>query len=193
VKHPGHFRQTLLPNPGPAPRVDRLGCRRRRRQRRRPRHGWGRYSPRRLTCLLRFRIVVTRALWCVTMWVECSWCAGKSGRRRSCRRRRRLMLATLQRMLRRMTGRQRAPAPAGSMGKLAGRRRREAWAESLQQLLDRASAAHRFLSSATLVGKPRCWCGSRWSSVSPRAGGDPIIAQRDARDLQRRFSGHSAP
>jgi hypothetical protein len=49
------------------------------------------------------------------------------------------MLATMQRVLRSITGRHRAPAPAGSMGKLAGRRGRQAWAKSLQHLLDSAS------------------------------------------------------
>jgi hypothetical protein len=50
-----------------------------------------------------------------------------------------LMLATMQRLLRSITRRHLAPAQAGSIGKLAGRRRRHAWAQSVQQLLDSAS------------------------------------------------------
>jgi hypothetical protein len=48
------------------------------------------------------------------------------------------MLATMQRVLRNISGRHRAPAPDGSMGKLTGRRR-QARAQSLQHLVDRAS------------------------------------------------------
>jgi hypothetical protein len=67
------------------------------------------------------------------------WCAGKPGRRLCSRRRRSLMLATMQRMLGKLAPGRRAPDQAGTIAKLAGRRRRQAWAKSLQQLLDRAN------------------------------------------------------
>jgi hypothetical protein len=67
------------------------------------------------------------------------WCAGKSGRRRTSRRLRSLMLATTQWMLRRNTRGLRALAEAGTIGRLGGRRRRPAWAKAVQQLLDAAS------------------------------------------------------
>jgi hypothetical protein len=49
------------------------------------------------------------------------------------------MQATMQRLPGKLTPGRRAPAQAGTIPKLAGRRRRQAWAKSLQQLLDRAS------------------------------------------------------
>jgi hypothetical protein len=49
------------------------------------------------------------------------------------------MLATMQRMLGKLAPGRGAPAQAGTIAKLAGRRRRQAWAKSLQQLLDRAN------------------------------------------------------
>ena len=139
------------------------------------------------------------------------------------------MLATMQRVLRSITRCQRAPAQAGSIGKLASRRWRQAWAQSVQQLLDGASpsaSASQFahpqweapllvrttvveacrpdllaikgalvdtrqpISAATLRQLKRFVTDP---SGSPLFGGDPIIAQRAARDLQRRFTGHPAP
>jgi hypothetical protein len=118
---------------------------------------------------------------------------------------------------------------AGSIGKLASRRRRQAWVQSLQQLLDSASpsaSASQFahpqweapllvrttvveacrpdllaikgalvdtrqhISAATLRQRKRFVTDP---SGSPLFGGDPIIAQRAARDLQRCFTGHPAP
>jgi hypothetical protein len=49
------------------------------------------------------------------------------------------MLATMQRMLGKLAPGRGAPDQAGTIAKLAGRRRRQACAKSLQQLLDRAN------------------------------------------------------
>jgi hypothetical protein len=133
------------------------------------------------------------------------------------------MLATMQRVLRSITRRQRAPTQAGSSGKLASRRRRQAWAQSVQQLLDSASpsaSASQFphplweaplLVRTTVVEACRpdllAIKGALVDTRQPISAatlrqlkrfvtdpsGSRLIAQRAARDLQRRFTGHPAP
>jgi hypothetical protein len=78
------------------------------------------------------------------------------------------MLATMQRMLQKLTRRRSAPVQAEVIAKLAGVCRRHAWARAVQQF-------KRFLSDL---------------SASSLVGGDPVGARRAARHLQRRFAEH---
>jgi hypothetical protein len=91
------------------------------------------------------------------------------------------MLATARRVLQVITGRRRAPALDASLGKLPSVRRRRAWAESVQRLLDGASR-----SSSGVQFPHLAW-------EAPPFGGDPLAARRAAEQLQYSFTGHPEP
>jgi hypothetical protein len=81
------------------------------------------------------------------------------------------MLATMQRMMHKLTRSRGAPAQAKVIAKLVGMRRRYVWAQAVQQL-------------KTFLSDP---------SASLLSGGDPIIARRAAIQLQRSVAAHPNP
>ena len=89
------------------------------------------------------------------------------------------MLATMQRMLGKLVPGHRAPAQAGTIPKLAGRRRRQAWAKLLQQLLDRASRRVWQPITDVVVQQLRTLLPD--PGASALFGSDPIIARRAAK------------
>jgi hypothetical protein len=139
------------------------------------------------------------------------------------------MLATMQRMLQKLTRSRRAPVQAEVIAKLAGVRRRHAWAQAVQQLVDHASRSRsgsqfphpeweapllvstnvvkscrpgllavkealldtRRPVSAAAVQQFKTFLSD--PGASPLFGGDPVVARRAARHLQRSFAEHPEP
>jgi hypothetical protein len=98
------------------------------------------------------------------------------------------MLATMQRMLHKLTRSRRAPVQAEAIAKLAGVRRRHAWAQAVQQLVDSASRG----TSAAQVPHPE-WeaplaaIHQGGQGLSPRvAGGQGSTLGHSASRLSRR-------
>lgn len=73
------------------------------------------------------------------------------------------MLATMQRMLHKLTRSRRGPAQAKVIAKVVGMRWRYVWAQAVQQLVDSASRSASAARFPTRHGKLPCRCPPRWS------------------------------
>jgi hypothetical protein len=83
------------------------------------------------------------------------------------------MLATMQRMLHKLTRSRRAPAQAKVIARLVGMRRRHVWAQAVQQLVDSA----RRSASAAQFPRPDWEAPLPLSTKVVKAGRPKLLAQ----------------
>jgi hypothetical protein len=86
------------------------------------------------------------------------------------------MLATMQRMLHKLTRSRRAPAQAKVIARPAGMRRRHPWAQAVQQLVDSASRS----ASAARIPRPEWEAPLLLSTKVVKAGRPELLAVTEA-------------